>query len=231
MDSTQKKLKRYITRGGEHRSPLEGILHDIQRELPETVIFGGMIRDFGLSAARHFSSDIDLVTTAPARDIYSLIKEYQPVQNKFGGFRFSVSNRLFDIWSLQDTWAIREGHVEGCSIESLLKTTFFNLDAAFFKISDYRICASESYELNLSKRLLDINLKKNPNPRQMAIRAVRMAIVKDLYVAPNLAEFVLSELFGQGISPALDSYVKDLYVHSLKRSDDCFKYEPQLSIW
>lgn len=231
MHSAQKKLKRYITRGGEHCSPLQVILQNIQRELPETVIFGGMVRDFGLSDARYFTSDIDLVTTAPACDIYSLIKNFQPVKNKFGGFRFSVSNQLFDIWSLQDTWAIREGHVEGCSIESLLRTTFFNLDAAFFKISDYRICASDNYESNLSRRLLDINLKKNPNPQQMAIRAVRMAMVKDLFIAPELAEFVLSELLGRGIIPALDSYVKSLYMHSLKKSDNCFRYDPQLSIW
>lgn len=231
MDSTQRKIARYISRSDEQRSSLREILDHIQREIPETVIFGGMVRDFGLSNVKRFSSDIDLVTTASAQDIYRLIRPYQPVRNKFGGFRFVCASRLFDIWSLEDTWAIREGYVKGKSLESLLSTTFFNLDAAFFRISDCRVYAAENYERCLSRRILDINLQENPDPKQMAVRAVHMAIKKDLFIAPNLGEFILRELYRKSASLLVESYVKNLSEHFLEDPVECFQYSPQLSIW
>ncbi|QXI36279.1 hypothetical protein [Pseudomonas xantholysinigenes] len=230
MINTRKKLITYLRKRDGIKPSLQATLVNIRCKLPDVVIFGGMVRDFGLGV-RHFSSDIDMVTTASAEQIRHALAGLNPVMNKFGGFRFRENGRLFDIWSLQDTWAIREGHAQAKYLSDLCRTTFFNLDAVIFDVHALKVRARHGYDEDLQRRVLDINLEANPNPRQMAIRAVRMAIQKDLQLAPALVEYVLEQLYGTSLNLTYQSYVRQLHDHTGRTPESAFRFEPQLKIW
>src|SRR5690242_8549902 len=107
-----KQVYRYLNEDCSTRANTRDLINMVAQALPETVVFGGMIRDISLWPAREFNSDIDLVSMADRKSILSVIRRYNPKLNKFGGFRFAVGYQLFDIWSYQDTWAFREGLVK-----------------------------------------------------------------------------------------------------------------------
>lgn len=190
----RKRIMRYLSSRIERRDVLRQFLQTITIELTDSVIFGGMIRDFGLGYARSFRSDIDIVTTSNAEEIYRLIKSSNPVRNKFGGFRFSAAGRLFDIWSFSDTWAIKEGVIKGDRIEDLCKTTFFTLDAAIFRLKDSSLMTAPKYEEQISLRILDINLVNHPFPDRVARRAIHIATAKNLSMTPALCEFIVRSI-------------------------------------
>ena len=225
---TRNKLVQYFTKGGERRAPLRAFLRTVATELSDSAIFGGMIRDFGLGYARSFCSDIDIVTMSTTKDIYRLVEPLNPVRNKFGGFRFVAAGRLFDVWSFADTWAIREGVVQGESLEDLCKTTFFSVDAAIFRLQGQSLVATEDYEATLSRRILGINLIQHPFPEQMARRAMRMAISKDLAMTPELCEFVVHTLASARVEKSCEYYLNGVRQHLQSTPDQCFRYGSQL---
>lgn len=219
-------LVNYIEYKSSERFMLKGTLDAISEKLPETAIFGGMVREFALGNARSFSSDIDLVSFASQADIYQAIKEFSPVKNKYGGFRFVVEKRIYDIWAFEDTWAFREGILKGNSFSDLFKTTFFNLDAAVFHLEKKECYLSDFYQNSIESRLLEINLEENPFPEKMAQRAICMAIDKQLSIGPALAHYLLrnknnsnhllSNLFIQGLHAHLENNGDIKYRFNLK---------------
>lgn len=205
-DDIKESVRSYINRQNTVRAELKTTLGSIVSALPETVIFGGMIRDFALGDARHFFSDIDLVTLGSKGDIEKAIAKYNPKQNKFGGFRFVANKQVYDLWAFEDTWAFRQGYVEGHKLEDLLKTTFFNVDASAYSLTSDCIYISEECLKAIEDRVLDINLTANPAPQRMVKRAIRYGLEKDFAIGPRLAEYM----------------VKRINLHHLNRMDCLF---------
>jgi len=207
-----------------------GEAHPIQHlkeSLPDLAIFGGMIRDLNLGAMESFRSDIDLVSTASAEEIYLQIREYLPVRNRFGGFRFFFLGRPYDIWSLEDTWAAREGYVTVSRIEDLCKTTFFTVDAALFNVKDESFYAADFCRRSIEARVLDINLVQNPFPEKMALKAVDLSIRSGLKMSYELCEFVLSNRASRGC----DNFYWDCLKVHVENSPGClFEFHRQLSL-
>ena len=202
-------------------------VEDFSTKIPGAVIFGGMVRDLALGLSHSPKSDIDIVALASATELAHLIRKYDPSRNKFGGFRFAVGGQLFDLWSFDDTWAFRQGLVKAEGLDSLLETTFFNLDSAMFVMSRKTVSTRPSFMKDLTGRLLDINLEANPNPKNASIRAIRMAIEKRLLVAPKLGDFVLRH-FRQEEAPVLArTYVRLLSKHLERTPDEPFRFERQ----
>lgn len=183
------------------------VLTDIKAKMPDTFVFGGMIRDFALGPSSHFKSDIDLVSLSSRSDIYRSIMKYEPKINRFGGFRFYYGYKYYDIWSFEDTWAFREGLVEGASISDLCRTTFFNLDAACQKLGDDQLICADNFLRDVSHRILDINLADNPSPQSIVARALRLIVRRKLSVSGRLQEYILenvpSEFWNQTFARAL----------------------------
>lgn len=178
--------------------------------LPDTVIFGGMLREFSLGKSREFCSDLDLVTCQSAEKIESVLSAFNWQKNRFGGYRVCVHGWQYDLWSLKDTWAARAGHVECSSFDDLLDTTFFDIDSAAFHISSRKLIVSSRHLRAVSSRVLGINLVENPSPRAMAKRAVRMALENDFSLTRELAEYVIEHHEG-GYSATLEAaYVRSL---------------------
>lgn len=222
-----KSVSRFLGHQSRERDDLRSTLDQIASRLEETVIFGGMIREFALGNTRAFKSDIDIVARADKTDILAAIKEYNPIENKFGGYRFTVSKQLYDIWSFEDTWAFKKGLVEGSLLQDIFKTTFFNLDAAAFHLRKKELFCSESYIDSLQRRILDLNLQENPSPSGMVRRAIKLAIGNELAVTPRLGEYIVNHIDASTLDDVSNSYVKNLKVFLSGQKDENFSFAPQ----
>lgn len=224
--SAASKVVSYLDRSMTVSHPLK-ILRD---EISDLTIFGGMIRDLTIGKPEDFQSDIDLVSTATSGEIFSIIKAYSPVRNRFGGFRFRHFGRDYDIWSLQDTWAVSEGYVTASCVEDLCKTTFFTVDAAIFSFKDETIYAPEFYNSSIRQRVLDINLVHNPCPERMAAKAIYMALEKEFCVSSQLADFILCNFQWRESRGVFLDYFNLLLRHQRMGQPGLFRYIRQLSM-
>ena len=227
----KKSVRRYLGYESLERGLLKRTLDHVSQNLEEAIIFGGMIREFGLGNTRFFKSDIDIVSLSSRLEIYAAIKDYSPKLNKFGGFRFSVGTQLFDIWSFNDTWAFRAGLVKAASINDIVKTTFFNLDAAAFSLQSKELLHSDDYAEALRARLLDLNLQENPSPASMARRAMRMVVENELSVSRRLAEYIVSNSKLRNVDYASSLFLTDLRKFIDSPSEEKFNFSPQKSLF
>lgn len=226
-----KYLKRYLDHRSRRRDQLRDTLTALTERLPETVIFGGMIREVALGNTRQFSSDVDIVTQSSSDEIIAAIAEFSPIRNKFGGFRFNVGTQLFDIWSFDDTWAFRKGLVSGSSFEDILKTTFFNLDAAAYHLQHRKIYCTEFYIKAVKNRVLDLNLEKNPAPSSMVRRAIRLAIENSLFITPRLGEYILRNFDSENTDDMSSMYVEALRRFLAADTEQNFSFVPQATLF
>jgi len=212
---------------------VKATLDSIKSRLPnsETVIFGGMLRDFALGNARRFSSDIDLVSLASRDDIAKAVAEFSPVRNKFGGYRFAVKKQVYDIWAFEDTWAFREGLVTGTGLEDLLRTTFFNVDASAYSITRDCCYISPVMRSSIEAKLLDINLPENPSPERMVRRAIRIGCEKNFAIGYELAGFLLRHLKLQHLDRVSCMFMLELKRHVEHGVEGPFKFVPQPSLF
>lgn len=228
------KVKAKLTSYLEHESPdrdvLRSTLETLTERLPSTAIFGGMLREFAVGSARNFTSDIDLVSEVNGREIERALREFSPKRNKFGGFRFASGKWRFDIWAFEDTWAFTQGLVKGRDLTDLFKTTFFNLDAALFHLGRRELLFSSQYERGVLEHLLEINLSANPAPTNMAKRAVRLAVERELAIGPCLAEFILLYESIGSVGGLYAAVVNDLKRHSDYGFPSPYTYRPQRSM-
>lgn len=226
------RVHRYLYSTTAVRANTRNLICKLSQSLPETFVFGGMIRDFSLGLAREFNSDIDLVSMDDRTTIFSAIRQYNPEINKFGGFRFAVGRQLFDIWSFQDTWAFREGLVKATTIDDLCATTFFDIDAVCLPLKSRKIISSAKYLDSVRNSTLDINLEENPAPGKIAVRAARMAINSGIRISPRLQLFIIKntkDTFWRGEIAAL--FLKLMVKHNEKHADLPFSFCPQIDLF
>src|SRR5690606_14591908 len=136
-------------------------------------------RDLALLGRKGFASDIDIVVEGEWDELSQYLKKIGAAKNKFGGFRLFAGDWPVDIWSAEETWAIRQGLGPYQSIRSLTKTTVLNWDAVLMDWRSRRFVCDDDYLTNLNNRSLDVVLKENPNPRGMAVRVFRHLSAKD----------------------------------------------------
>lgn len=190
-----------------------------------------MIREVALGNTRQFSSDVDIVTQSSSAEINAAIAEFSPIRNKFGGFRFNVGTQLFDIWSFADTWAFRNGLVFGASFEDILKTTFFNLDAAAYHLQQRKIYCAEFYITAVKNRVLDLNLEQNPAPSSMVRRAIRLSIENSLLITPRLGEYILRNFNSENADDMSSMYVEALRRFLAADTEQNFSFAPQATLF
>lgn len=222
-------IREYLTRKTAPRAAIKETLELLVHNLPNTMIFGGMLRDFALKNGRRFVSDIDLVSMANRSEIHAAIAQFSPELNKFGGFRFSVRKTLFDIWAFEDTWAFRQGFVEGKSVEDLLKTTFFNVDAAAYNLTTGKFICIESWAKAIEARILDINLPQNPSIDGMMNRAIKMACWKEFGIGSELAKFLIDHISLNHLDRVGCMFMLGLKKHVEADSKVPYHFDPQKS--
>lgn len=222
-------IREYLNRKTAPRAAIRETLDFLVKNLPNTMIFGGMLRDFALKNGRRFVSDIDLVSMASRTDIHSAIAQFSPESNKFGGFRFSVRKTLFDIWAFEDTWAFRQGFVEGKTVENLLQTTFFNVDAAAYNLSNGKFYCMDKWANAIEERVLDINLPQNPSVDSMMGRAIKMACGKEFGIGSDLAKFLIEHINLRHLDRVGCMFMLGLKRHVESGSEKPYRFDPQKS--
>lgn len=225
----QETIKSYLRHTSLERMTLRSTLDLITKSLPEyeTLIFGGLLRDFALKNVRWFNSDIDLVSLASEKEIGKAIERFSPTRNKFGGYRFCVQRHVFDIWSFKDTWAFREGLVEAIEITDLLKTTFFNVDASAYSLSTESCYMTPECAHALTSKTLDINLAANPSPNRMAHRAIRLAIRNGFSIERRLAHFLIDNYNPQFLDQESCDFMIKLEQHVSIGNSEPFRFQPK----
>ena len=226
----ERNLGEYLGRRTVGRPKLKEAIAEVISVLPDTVIFGGMIREFALGNARGFVSDIDLVSSASQDDISVAAAKYDAVRNKFGGFRFSIGKQRFDVWSLPDTWAFRNGFALGETFADLLTTSFFNLDAACYHVTRKELLLLPGYERWIHDRILDVNLLQNPQPPSMARRALSLIHTRQLGVTRRLAEYISIRLGNEGLSWVDQILMRKLANYLDSGSQEVFRFAPQVEL-
>lgn len=223
----QRNLGEYLARRTVGRPKLKEAITDVIKALPDTVIFGGMIREFSLGNARGFVSDIDLVSMATQSDISLAVLQYNAIRNKFGGFRFEIEKQRFDIWSLADTWAFKSGFASGVGFNDLLQTTFFNIDAACYHVDRKQLLCLPGYEGWIKGHVLDINLAQNPHPFSMVRRALVLIQTRQLAATRRLAEYIVSHVDNQELTWTEQMLIDKLGEFVASESPGDFRFTPQ----
>ena len=226
----ERNLGEYLGRRAVGRPKLKQAIAEVIAVLPDTVIFGGMIREFALGNARGFVSDIDLVSTASQTEISLAVAKYQAVRNKFGGFRFVIEKQRFDVWSLSDTWAFQSGFAFGETFADLLTTSFFNVDAACYHVDKRKLLCLPGYDRWMQRRILDINLLQNPQPPSMARRALVLMQTCQLGVTRRLAEYIAIHIENQTLTWIDQLLVNKLREFLIRDGQDEFRFSPQAEL-
>jgi predicted nucleotidyltransferase len=157
-------------------------------------IFGGMVRDIARSGSEAFASDIDLVVDGDAEALAAAFLDYRAERNRFGGYRLSGRHVKFDVWTLKDTWAIKEGLVGATGLDDLTKTTFFDWDAAVYIPADRLLHCSVDYFDRIHSGVVTINLEENPNPLGAIARTLRLLVEWEVGLSQRLTDFLWQQI-------------------------------------
>lgn len=175
-------------------SRLRQLLEEHFSSLGRVAIVGGFVRDFARSGRNAFRSDIDLVIEAPRHEVDALALRLSAVPNRFGGYAFHHPHWKVDFWSLENTWAVVNGHATADRLEDLVNVTFFDCDAIIYELSTKRVVAAEAYFARLALNQIDINLRPNPSEEGNLLRAIRRIFCWGADPGPELYSFIVQTL-------------------------------------
>ncbi len=201
----KKRITRFLTSTSYWRQEISGVI-DLLSPAGSVGIFGGALRDLALTGNQSFPNDVDLVVSTDDLDHLSwLVKDFQPVRNRYGGYSFRSQHWKFDVWALSQTWAIREGLIPASDLSDLVKTTFFDWDAIVFDTKTKRLSTCDDYFEKISMGMVGINLARNPYPLGNAVRALRMYLSMRAGLSISLGDYVLSVIDEVGMHELVDA--------------------------
>jgi hypothetical protein len=158
-------------------------------------IFGGVLRDLALHGAAARPRDIDVVIECEASEgLAQTLRTLRPSRNRYGGFRLRNRWWSYDVWQVQETWAVRQGLVRAGSIDDLVRTTFFDWDAVLYEYRSGEITAIDGYFGRLSAQIVDVNLAENPNPLGNLVRALRLFAAGEAALGSRLIRYADDQL-------------------------------------
>lgn len=201
----ERRVRYFLTTRYRGREDVRCVLKDL-RLRGRLVLIGGMLRDLALFGNADFRSDLDLVIVPDnPRDFEKHMKSIGAATNRFGGYALPSKRWQIDVWPLERTWAHVEGHTRVRTLGDLRNVTFFTCDAIIYDIDHRKIRAAPGYFHDLERKVLEINLQPNPNPKGNAVRAFRYALMKGFKWGPQLSEFLDCTIASQGWSALLDA--------------------------
>lgn len=144
----------------------------------ELLFFGGSIRDICLFPEKPpMPRDFDIAIKFKDKQHFDLIKsKYNYRENRFGGYKFKLSNIEFDIWDLENTWAFKYTNISA-SEENLVKTVYLNIDGIVYNFNKARLY-DELFRTSIRDSKLDVNLEENP---QIELNLLRALVFKEKY--------------------------------------------------
>ncbi len=175
---------------------LRFVLDRIQSADSTPVVFGSILRGWALDGPNAQVRDLDVVVMDGDFDrVVAEFSERIVRRTRFGGLVLRVGAWRVDVWPLQETWAIRAGLLREATIDALLRSTFFNIEALALTVrsgpgSPELVLADFGALAAISDRLLDVNLEANPYPDLCVIRTFLISSSMGFDLAPRLALYV-----------------------------------------
>ncbi|MHB8336110.1 MAG: hypothetical protein ACYDEE_01685 [Ignavibacteriaceae bacterium] len=163
-------------------------------KLTDILVFGGVIREFVLNNLKQIDHrDVDLVVVNLNEEIETYLNPYLIRKNSFGGFKLKVNAKDIDLWKLGETWGIRnKAPLFTDATEFLPETSFFNLNAVAFSISNNKLHYSEGFENFVNTRILDIEFTPNPLPSLCLLKTFEYTKKYKLDIAPKLVKYLVT---------------------------------------
>jgi hypothetical protein len=171
-------------------------LTDIQTCTPQAFLFGGTLRDLMVCGASAIPRDVDVVVgDISSQALRAALASHLDRETRFGGLRLEVEGWFFDVWTLKDTWAFRQGILKHQSFQDLPKTTFLNVEAVAADLNVRRgqkrcVYANGFFE-GLLSRTVEINLEENPFPELCVVRSLITAAELGYAIGPRLSRYLV----------------------------------------
>ena len=153
--------------------------------LGPSLVFGGAVRDWIVGKTPR---DIDIVIDCSTKSL-SLLDRYKGVKNKFGGYKLQVDGIEFDIWSLENTWALKNDAKFEKKLATIPFTAFLNLDAIAYRLDSQEIYEN-GFQRAMTSKLLDIMYEPNPYPYLCVSKALCALSKYELSASDNLKRYV-----------------------------------------
>ncbi len=168
-----------------------------------TYIVGGAIRDLLLNPTGSWPRDVDVIVDGCSPDeLREVFRDIVVRPNSFGGLHLRKTveidrvtttkyDLLFDLWRLEDTWAIKTGKLPA-TIASFLTTPFLNIDSVAAAVVDRSVTQihENAFFQAIEKSTLEINNEHNPFPVMCIVRSLLLAAKLDFCIGPHLATFI-----------------------------------------
>jgi hypothetical protein len=195
------------------------VLHRATSQNWRTYIVGGAIRDLLLGPTGWWPRDVDVIVDGCSEDDLEMVfRDIMIRHTSFGGLHLRRSveiegvitakyDLLFDIWRLQDTWAIKTNKLMP-TISQFLETPFLNIDSIAVAMPSNKrraIVYERGFFQAVLTKTLEINSEPNPFPFVCAIRSLILAAKLDFWIGPNLARFIQALVNSGSISDLLDA--------------------------
>lgn len=153
--------------------------------LGPSLVFGGAVRDWIVGKTPR---DIDIVIDCNIKNL-SILDRYKGVKNKFGGYKLLVEGIEFDIWSLENTWALKNDTKFEKKLATIPFTAFLNLDAIAYRLDSQEIYEN-GFQRAMTSKVLDIMYEPNPYPFLCVSKALCALSKYDLSASDNLKRYV-----------------------------------------
>jgi hypothetical protein len=192
----------------EIRRSIQSVIRTISEAGWDAYLVGGTIRDIVLGPSlagpnAYYPRDIDIVLVGVHHDeIRDRFAHIYSRDTRFGGVHL-VDRRsgglqiLYDLWSLENTWAFSVARGIRLAIESFPSTPFLNLDTAVVGIRSRRGRPRPVFENGfidgINARTIEVNFEPNPFPEICFVRALIMAAKLQFAIGPKLVDFLLRQ--------------------------------------
>jgi hypothetical protein len=156
-------------------------------------LVGGALRDMVLSGGTKEPRDLDFVFCHVHLDeIYAMFRDL-PIARRtsLGGLRLSLHSIPVDVWSLNDTYAVRSK--SEVTIQDVPKHAFLNVEAIAVEISpttrEHRRVVDCGFTQAVLDQTLEVNYEPNPLPEVCLIKAFRIAIKWKMLLGTSLLKY------------------------------------------
>jgi hypothetical protein len=181
--------------------PIFDILDEIHRNNWRAAFFGGTLRSLLMSRLLHRKDgrprDVDIVIHGPPLDILrKLFDHFVSRETRFGGLQLRRADWVFDVWPLEQTWAIIEERIINPEFADLPRTTFLNLEAVAIEVwprpgRDREIYSgNDQFFKGLIDRVVEVNRLENPFPDLCVVRSLVMTGELGFRVGERLARYI-----------------------------------------
>ncbi|MGD0591426.1 MAG: hypothetical protein ABSA44_11615 [Bacteroidota bacterium] len=166
-------------------------------------VFGGAIRDIVFFKTNQVR-DLDIVVSGISNENLSTIFNRSIIRRtRFGGVNCLLRDVFLDIWSLEETWAIRKKYFTA-EPKNLPYSVFLSTDGIIFDIKN-KLFIESAFFKSFEKKEIDIVFEKNPFPALSILRAFVQKKKYNLSLSEKLCQYII-KYFQQEDEPLNDIY-------------------------